>query len=51
MTLWVRLDDTPGNAQALVYTLADTVPEMEEQSVGDMWGFAQALVNTVAETV
>ena len=47
----MTLDDTPGNAQALVYTLADTVPELQEQSVGATWGGAQALVDTLAETL
>ena len=51
MILLVTLDDTPGNSQALVYTLADTVPELEEQSVGDTWGGAQALVDVLADTV
>ena len=51
MTLWVTLDDPPGKAQALVYMLADTVPEMEEQSVGDTWGFAKALVDALAGTL
>ena len=35
ITLWLTLDYTPGNAQALVYTLAETEPEIKEHSVGD----------------
>ena len=35
MTFWVRVNDTVGNEQALFERLADTVPEMEEKSLGD----------------
>ena len=49
MTSWVTVGDTLGNAQALVDTLADTVPEME-LSVGDTRGGAQALVDAMADT-
>ena len=40
MTCWVTLGDTLGNAQPLVDTLSDTVPEMEEKSLGDTPGGA-----------
>ena len=42
--------DTLGYAQALVNTLADTIPEIQEQSVSDTWGSAQALVYALADT-
>ena len=51
MTCWLTVSDTLGNKQALVETLADTVPEMEDKSVGDTLGNAQALVDTLADTV
>ena len=41
MTCWVTVGKTLGNAEALVDTLIDTEPEMEELSVGDTWGGAQ----------
>ena len=47
----MKLGDTLGHAQALVDTLADTVPEMEWLSVGDTRGGAQALVEAMAVTL
>ena len=35
MTCCVLLGHTLGNAQALIHTIANTVPKMEEFSVGD----------------
>ena len=40
-----------GNAQSLVDMLADSVPEMEELSVGDTWGCAEALSDAWADKV
>ena len=51
MTCWVTVGDTLGNKQALVETLADTVPEIEDKSVGDTMGEAQALVDAQADKV
>ena len=51
ITCWVTVGKTLGNAQALVDTLIDTEPEMEELSVGDTWGGAQALVDARAHTL
>ena len=45
MTCWVTVRDTLGNEQALVDRLADTVPEMEEKSLGDTQSGAEALVD------
>ena len=39
------------NAQPLVDTLADTLPEMEEYSVFDKWVGPQALVDAIAGTL
>ena len=47
----MTLGYTLGNAQALFNTLAETVPEMEEQSVGDTVGGAQKLVDALADTL
>ena len=51
MTCWVTLGDTLSNAQALVDTLSDTVPKMEELSVGDKHVGAQALVDARADAL
>ena len=51
MTCWVTVNDTLGNEQALVDMLADTVPEMEDRSLGDTQGSAEALVDTRADKV
>ena len=51
MTCWVTLDETLGNAQSVVDMLADSVPEMEELSVGDIWGCAEALSDAWADKV
>ena len=51
IALWFTLDDTPGNPQALVYTLAETVPKIKEQSVGDTKGVAEALVDSMGDMV
>ena len=45
----MTLTDTLNNAQALVNTVAWTVQEMDELSVGDTPGGAQALVDARAE--
>ena len=47
----MTLGDTLSNAQALVQTLADTVPEMEEYSVFDKRVGPQALVDAMADTL
>ena len=51
MTCWVTLDDTLGNAQALVDTLSDAILEMEGITVGDSQGGVQALVDEMADTL
>ena len=51
MTCWVTLGDTLSNAQALVDTLADSVPEMEEYSVFKKRVGPQALVDALADTL
>ena len=51
MTCWVTVGDTLGNAEALVDTLAHTVPEIEELSKGETQGGAQALVAALADTL
>ena len=51
MTCWVTVGDTLGNKQALVDTLADTVPEMEEFSVWDTRDGAKTLVSARADTL
>ena len=51
MTSWVTLGDTLDNAQALVDTLADTLPEMEEYTIFDKRGGAQPLVDARADQV
>ena len=51
MTCRVTLSEKLGIAQALVNTVAETVQEMEELSVGDRPGFAQALVDARAATL
>ena len=51
MTCWVTLGDTLSNAQALVDTLSDTVPKMEQLSVADTRGGSQALVDARADTL
>ena len=50
MTFLVRVNDTLGNEQALFERLADTVPEMEEKSLGDTQGGAQALNDLLSDT-
>ena len=47
----MTLGDTLGNAQALVDTVADTVPEMEEYPIFEKRGGAQALLDPWAEKV
>ena len=47
MTLGEKL----GNAHILVDTLIDTVPEMEEKSLGDTPGGAEAFVDARAVTL
>ena len=47
----MTLGDTLSNAQALVDTLADTVPDMEEYSVFEKRVGPQALVDTMADTL
>ena len=47
----MTLCHTLGNAQALVNTVAETVQDMEELSVGDTPGGAQALVDAQADTL
>ena len=51
MTCRVTIGDKLSNAQGLVDTLADTVPEMDGLSVGDKRGGAQALVDALAKTL
>ena len=51
MTCWVTVGDTLGNDKALVDTLADTLPEMEEYSVFDKRVGPQAPVAAMAETL
>ena len=51
MTSWVTLGDTLSNAQPLVDTLADTLPEIEEYLVFDKWVGPQALVDAMAGTL
>ena len=43
--------DTRGEAQELVDTLGDTLPEVEAGTPGDTRGDAQALVKLLADTV
>ena len=50
-TCCATVGDTLRNDQALVDTLADTVPEMEEKSPGDTQGGAQALLDTRPDKV
>ena len=47
----MTVGDTVGNAQALVGTLADTLPEMEELSVGEIRRGAQVLVDALGDTL
>ena len=47
----MTLAETLGNAQSLVDMLADSVPEMEELSVGDTWGCAESLSDAWADNV
>ena len=49
IALWFTFDDTPGNPQALVYTLAETIPKIKEQSVSDTKGVAEPLVDAMAD--
>ena len=45
------LSETLGNAQSLIDILADSVPEMEELSVGDTWGCVESLSDAWADNV
>ena len=47
----MTVGDTLGNVKALVDTLADTLPEMEELSVGEIRRGAQALVDALGDTL
>ena len=47
----MTLGDTLGNAQTLFDRLVDTVPEMEELSVGEIRRGAQALVDALGDTL
>ena len=51
MTCWLTVGDTLGNDKALVDTLADTVPEMDEKSLGETQVGAQALVYARADAL
>ena len=51
MTCWVTVGDTLRNAEALVDTLAGTVPEMEEYSVFKKRVGPQALVDALEDTL
>ena len=51
MTYWVTIGNTLGNEEALVETVADTVPEREELSKSETRGSSQALVDALADTL
>ena len=51
MTCWVTVGDTLGNERALVDTLADTEPEMDEKSLGETQVGALALVDARADAL
>ena len=51
MTCWVTVSDPLSNAKALVDTVADTVPEIEELSKSETRGGSQALVDALADTL
>ena len=51
MNCCVTVGDTLGNDKALVDTLADTLPEMEEHSVFKKRVGPQALVDALADTL
>ena len=51
MTCCVTLADKLSNAEALVATQSDTVPDMEEKSLGDTGSGTQALVDARDDTL
>ena len=50
MNCWVTLDDTLGNAEALVDAMADTLPEVEAVTPGNTLGDAYALNDLLGDS-
>ena len=47
----MTLDDTRGDAHALLETLTDALAEVKELTLGDRRGDAHALVDTLADAL